>query len=537
LKIFSVAQIKAWDAFTIHNEPVKSIDLMERAARACSDWITKNIENNITLKIFCGKGNNGGDGLAIARHLSQKKYIVEAYIAGDPQAGSDDFKINLKRLKKTPATIHFLENDNSFPQLSGNDLIIDALFGTGLNKKLTGLLAELVNHINASPCKVISIDVPSGLFIEKTSKGNPTIAADWTLTFQNQKLAFLLAENAAYTGEVVLLDIGLSKEYETNEPAPFDLIDKKIISEIYLPRKPFVNKGNYGYVCLLAGSYGMMGAAVLSARACLRSGVGKLTCYTCAAGYNILQTSVPEAMCKVTGDQFIKGKPDLNDFDVAGIGPGIGKHASHKLLLKNLFKDFKKPIVIDADALNVLSENKELYQLIPAHSIITPHPKEFERLFGKSVSDFDRVQLALSKAKELNIFIVLKGHHTFIATPDGKGFFNSTGNAGMATAGTGDVLTGIITGLLAQKYSPLNACILSVYLHGLAGDIAAKNISEEALIADDIIQNLGKAFIEVSTNKSYSNFNNSENFPISDWVPVVAEGPAEYETEAKRTRQ
>ena len=501
MKIFSVAQIKAWDAFTINNEPVKSIDLMERAARACSDWITKNIDNNITLKVFCGKGNNGGDGLAIARHLSQKKYNIEVYIAGDVESGSDDFKLNLKRLKKTSATIHLLESSNSLPQLSGNDLVIDALFGTGLNKKLTGLLAELVNHINASSCKVISVDVPSGLFIEKTSKDNPVIMADWTLTFQNQKLAFLLTENAPYTGEVVLLDIGLSKEYETNETARFNLIDKKIISEIYLPRKPFVNKGNYGYACLLAGSYGMMGAAVLSARACLRSGVGKLTCYTCEAGYNILQTSVPEAMCKVAGEQFIKGKIDFEDFDVAGIGPGIGKHASHKLLLKNLLKDFKKSIVIDADALNVISENKELYQLIPAHSIITPHPKEFERLFGKSISDFDRIQLALSKAKELNIFIVLKGHHTFIASPDGKGFFNSTGNAGMATAGTGDVLTGIITGLLAQKYSPLDACILGVYLHGLAGDIAAKKISEEALIADDIIQNLGKAFIEISTNK------------------------------------
>ena len=537
MKIFSVAQIKAWDAFTISNEPVKSIDLMERAARACSDWIIKNIDNTIAVKIFCGKGNNGGDGLAIARLLSQKKFIVEVFIAGDPKTGSDDFKSNLKRLKKTSATIHFLERSNSLPQLSGNDLIIDALFGTGLNKELTGLPAELVNHINASPCKVVSVDVPSGLFIEKTSKGNPVIIADWTLTFQNQKLAFLLAENAPYTGEVVLLDIDLSKEYEANEPCRFTLIDKKIISEIYLPRKPFVNKGNYGYACLLAGSYGMMGAAVLSAKACLRSGVGKLTCYTCEAGYNILQTSVPEAMCRVVGDQFIKGKIDLHDFDVAGIGPGIGKHASHKLLLKNLFKDFKKPIVIDADALNVLSENKDLYQLIPAGSIITPHPKEFERLFGKSTSDFDRLQLALSKAGELNIFIVLKGHYTFIATPGGQGFFNSTGNAGMATAGTGDVLTGMITGLLAQKYSPLNACIFGVFLHGLAGDIAAKRISEEALIADDIIQNLGKAFIEISANKLYSNFDNSKDFPVPDWVPMVAEGPAEYVTKTQITRK
>lgn len=472
---------------------------MERAARACSDWITKNINNNFTIKVFCGKGNNGGDGLAIARHLAKKKYVVEMYIVGDPKSGSNDFETNLKRLNKTSVGIHFIENENSFPVLSDSDLIIDALFGTGLNKKLMGLFAGLVDHINDSSCKVLAVDVPSGLFIEKKSKGNSIVIANRTLTFQNQKLAFLLPENAPCVGEVILLDIGLSKEYETKEPAWFSFTDQKIINEIYLPRKPFVNKGDYGYACLLAGSYGMMGAAVLSARACLRSGVGKVTCYTCEAGYVVLQTAVPEAMCKVSGDQFIKGRIGLEGFNVVGVGPGIGKHASHKFLLKNLFKDFKKPMVIDADALNMLSENKDLYQFIPAHSIITPHPKEFERLFGESSSDFERIRLALSKAKELNIFIVLKGHHTFIAAPDGKGFFNSTGNAGMATAGTGDVLTGIITGLLAQKYSPLNACIMGVYLHGLAGDIAAKNVSKEALIADDIIQNLGKAFMNIST--------------------------------------
>ncbi|MEO8961598.1 MAG: NAD(P)H-hydrate dehydratase [Ginsengibacter sp.] len=498
LKIFSVAQIKAWDAFTISNEPVKSIDLMERAAIACSDWIKESITNNLTIKVFCGKGNNGGDGLAIVRHLAQKEYRVEVYLIGDAASGSEDFTINLKRLNKASVAVHFLESCSQLPQLSDQDLIVDALFGTGLNKKLTGLYAGLVEHINASASKVISIDVPSGLFIEKNSKGNPIIIANWTLTFQNQKLAFLLSENAPYTGEVVLLNIGLSKEFESKEPAPYSFIDGNIISEIYIPRTPFVNKGDYGYACLLAGSYGMMGAAVLSAKACLKSGVGKVTCYTCKAGYTVLQTSVPEAMCKVSGDQFIKGKIELEGFNVVGIGPGIGKHASHMILLKSVFKDFRKPIVLDADALNMLSENKDLYQLLPANSIITPHPKEFERLFGKSKSDFDRLQLALSKAKELKIFIVLKGHHTFIATPEGKGFFNSTGNAGMATAGTGDVLTGIITGLLAQKYSPLNACILGVYLHGLAGDIAAKKISKEALIADDIIQNLGNAFIRIS---------------------------------------
>ncbi|MEO9023233.1 MAG: NAD(P)H-hydrate dehydratase [Ginsengibacter sp.] len=506
MKIFSVSQIRNWDSYTISHEPVESINLMERAAMACFKWIVQSFDMDTPVKIFCGKGNNGGDGLAIARLLSKEKYKVSVYIIAGKALGSPDFESNLKKIKSTSAEVFLLTNEKSFPALSKNDLVMDTLFGTGLNKKPAGLASALIRYINANSSKVISIDVPSGLYIDKSSlspasrsdEGHQTIInADYTLSFQNQKLAFLLPENEPYTGKVVLLDIGLSKEYEEKEMAQFEWIDKKDIEKIYTRRKVFSNKGNYGYACLLAGSYGMMGAAVLSSRACLRSGVGKLTCYICETGYSILQTSVPEAMCKVFGEKHIKDAGDFKDFDIVGIGPGIGRHGSHKKLLKDLFSGFKKPIVIDADALNILSENKSLYKMIPAHSIITPHPKEFERLFGKSNSDFDRIHLALAQAHELNIFIVLKGHYTLIATPEGKGYFNSTGNAGMATAGSGDVLTGIITGLVAQKYSSLNACIIGVYLHGLAGDIAAKNISEAALIAGDIIKFIGDAFKEM----------------------------------------
>jgi NAD(P)H-hydrate epimerase len=499
MKIFSVSQIKAWDSYSIQNEPLKSIDLMERAAVACFEWITKNFASNCSFKIFCGKGNNGGDGLAIARLLSQKNFNVSLYIISRSN-GSTDFETNLKRLKTTSVKTYFLEDKKSLPIISKDDVIIDAIFGTGLNKTPEGLFSDLIKYINETNAKVISIDVPSGLFIDKSSANNSVVKATYTLTFQNQKLAFLMLENADFIGDVNILDIGLSKEFEEKEKSNFEFVDQKIISDIYLPRKKFSNKGNYGYACLLVGSYGMMGAAVLASRACLRSGVGKLTSMICEAGYTVFQTAVPEAMCKVSGETFIKDVKDLADFDVIGIGPGIGKYASHKKLLQNLF-DNKKALIIDADALNVLSENQELYPSIPANSIITPHPKEFERLFGKTHSDFDRIDLALQKAKELNIFIVLKGHYTFIATPEGKGYFNSTGNAGMATAGAGDVLTGILTGLLAQKYSSLDTCILGVYLHGLAGDIAAKNISQEALIADDIIRNLGNAFLEISDER------------------------------------
>lgn len=469
---------------------------MERAATSCSNWISQHFRNSDSFKIFCGKGNNGGDGLAIARHLAENSFPVSVYIIEDSGSGSADFQINFERFNKISNEVYFLENEASFPGLK-TDVVIDALLGTGLNKPLSGLYLSLVKYINKFSERAISIDIPSGLYADKSSlraDNNNIVKATYTLSFQNQKLAFLMPENESFTGEVVLLDIQLSKNYEEQENAQFEFVDQEIIHRIYVPRKVFANKGNYGYACLLCGSYGMMGAAVLAAKACLRSGVGKLTCYTCKTGYLVVQTSVPEAMCKTFGNTFIKKVKNYKNFDVVGIGPGIGKHSSHKELLLDLFNNFRKPVVIDADGLNVLSENPQLYRLIPAQSIITPHPKEFERLFGKSNSDFDRIHLALLKAKELHIHIVLKGHFTFIASPDGRGYFNSTGNAGMATAGSGDVLTGIITGLLAQKYTSLDACILGVYLHGLSGDIAAKKISEEALIASDIFDNLRESF-------------------------------------------
>jgi hydroxyethylthiazole kinase-like uncharacterized protein yjeF len=499
LKIFSVSQIKAWDAYTIQHEPISSVALMERAAAACVRWINEHVDTAQSFKIFCGKGNNGGDGLAIARMLLANGYPVSTYIMDNPKPGSSDFEINRERLHKISNEIYFLKDAESFPPLN-HDVVIDALFGTGLNKRITGIFSKLIHYLNDSAETVISIDVPSGLLVDTTSPGrdhDEIVKATYTLSFQNQKLGFLIAENGPYTGQVFLLDIKLSMEYEEKENSVLEFVDEALIKSLYVPRNSFANKGNYGYACMLSGSYGMMGAAVLSSQACLRSGVGKLTCYTCKSGYEIVQSNVPEAMCKTFGNTFIKDVKDFKSFDVVGIGPGIGRHISHKELLRDLFTGFKKPVVIDADALNVMSENSALYKLIPKNCIITPHPKEFERLFGKSASDFERMELAVKKAKQFHIYIVLKGHFTFIATPDGPGYFNSTGNAGMATAGAGDVLTGIITGLVAQKYSPLSACILGVYLHGLAGDIAAGKSSKEALIAGDIVDHIGDAFREI----------------------------------------
>lgn len=469
---------------------------MERAAITCFEWITEHFNPSFNFTVFCGRGNNGGDGIVIARLLHERNYNVRVFVAGLSR-GSNDFEENLCRFREVSNKLEFINTEEEFPSL-GNDIVIDAIFGTGLNKKPAGIFPLLIKHMNKHAEKIISIDVPSGMYIDNSSAGNEIIKSNFTLTFQNVKLAFLMPENAAYTGHVKLLDIKLSSEFEQKEKAIYELIDNSLIQTIFNPRKPFTHKGSYGHACLLAGSYGMMGAAVLSAEACIRSGVGKLTCFIPKCGYNILQTSVPEAMCQTFGKKKLGDLPDKLNFDVIGVGPGIGNIPSHKKLLKHLFKKFSRPMVIDADALNVLSQKKSLYKKIPAGSILTPHPKEFERLFGKTTSDFQTINLALKRAAKYNLFIVLKGHHTFIATPNGNGYFNSTGNPGMATGGSGDVLTGIITGLLAQKYTSLHACIMGVYIHGLAGDLASAALSREAMKSGDIIHYLPKAFNEIS---------------------------------------
>lgn len=494
MKIFSAAQIKQWDVFTIENEPISSINLMERAATACYNWLVKNELTTGNIHIFCGKGNNGGDGLAIAAALinNHSKPIIHFVETG--KKGSADFETNLQRLTALKATIYQIENVTDFPVVKPADIIIDALFGTGLNKPVTGVYKSLTEHINQSGAPVISIDMPSGLYADESSINNAVVRATHTLCFQNYKLAFLLPENEQFCGWVHLLAIGLHPAFEKDQSASFEMIDSTRIKSIYKPRPVFAHKGNFGNAALLCGSMGMMGAAVLASLACMRSGVGKLTSYVPKCGYNVLQTSVPEAMCIVAGEDYLLSAPEIEKFDAVGIGPGIGLQPSHKNLVQAVFEKTKKPLVLDADALNTIATFPELLNLVPPYSIFTPHPKEFERLFGKTNNQFERLQLALQKCEELNIYIVLKGHFSFICTPTGKGYFNSTGNAGMATAGSGDVLTGIITGLLAQGYSPLESALFAVYLHGHAADIAASKSSQEALIAGDIIVCLGAAF-------------------------------------------
>ncbi|MEO8771458.1 MAG: NAD(P)H-hydrate dehydratase [Ferruginibacter sp.] len=495
MKIFNSVQIKEWDAFSIKEQGILSIDLMERAAYACYSWL---LNNNFTQKhihLFCGKGNNGGDGLALARILIENNVAVSVYILELGKTGTHDFQENLQRLHRLTSEIHFIQAGFAAPPVNNNnDLVVDALFGTGLNKPIEELALELIEFLNNTTCPLVSIDIPSGLFTDKTTKGQTAISATYTLSFQHYKPAFLFPENNALIGQLHLLDIGLSSNYENNEPAPYELLEAGIVKGIIKPRNKFSNKGNFGHAALVAGSYGMMGAAVLAARSCLYSGAGKLTTHIPSCGYEIMQTVAPEAMCKVSGEKFIEDIENTDAYSAIGIGPGIGLQKSTGDLLKRIFTANPASLLLDADALNCIAADKKLLSLLPAGTIITPHPKEFERFFGKTSNDFERLELAIKKASELNIYIVLKGHHTAIITPPGKVYFNDTGNAGMAKAGMGDVLTGIITGLMAQHYTLPEAAILGVFLHGLAGDIAAEKFSQQAMQASDLIHCMGDAW-------------------------------------------
>ncbi|MFH1004651.1 MAG: NAD(P)H-hydrate dehydratase [Bacteroidota bacterium] len=518
MKILSSEEIRKSDAYTIEHEPIKSIDLMERAANVCVEWLTASPlsaislmrrSGNETIKIFCGLGNNGGDGLAIARLLSLYKYKVEVFIIRHSEKCSEDFLINEKRLEKIKnvkidniTSAVQLEKIYSNSTFNSQSYIIDAIFGSGLNKPVEGLVAEVIDYINNSGCPVISIDIPSGLFAEDNSKNKKEkiIQATHTLTFQNTKLAFMFPMNENYVGDFSVLNIGLDKSFIASLPSKNYFVTMELAKSIYRLRKKFSHKGTFGHALIVAGSLGKIGACVLASKACLRAGAGLVTVHIPKCGYTILQTTVPEVMVEIdSSDDFISNNIIPEKYNAIGIGPGIGMEKQTRDTLKFLIQNSSIPLVLDADALNILSENKTWLSFLPKNSILTPHHGEFRRLIGNTDNDYERLQMQKDFSIKHKVYVILKGAHSCITCPsdDEEIYFNSTGNSGMATAGSGDVLTGIITGLLAQGYDSKQASILGVFLHGLAGDIAAETISRESLIARDIIYFLGKSFLKL----------------------------------------
>lgn len=499
MKILSAEQIRALDAHTIKSEPIASIDLMERASSIFTNWFIENYPNeDRPVCVFCGVGNNGGDGLAVSRLLHQQFYNIWVFWCKISKNLSEDFQTNLNRLPKHDAVplVEISEGEN-WPSLPKNAIVLDAIFGSGLNRPVTGYWAELIDHLNRSEHTIVSIDIPSGLFADQHTSA-VAIQAERTLSFQLPKLGFLYPENHDKVGEWDCRSIGLDLDFIQQMPSPYYYLNQEMIKPLLKKRNKYDHKGTYGHALLIMGSYGKIGAAVLAAKACLRSGVGLTTVHAPGCSFNILQGAVPEAMLSSDPNQkFFTVLPELKPFRAIGIGCGLDQKSQTIEALHQLIQKTAVPLVIDADALNILAKNKNWYSLLPKNSILTPHPKEFERLFGPTKNHFARNELQRKKARELGIYIILKGAHSCIATPEGNCYFNSTGNPGMGTGGSGDVLTGFITGLLAQSYSPLKASILGVFLHGLAGDLAAQRVGQEALIAGDLIGFLGKAFDEI----------------------------------------
>jgi hydroxyethylthiazole kinase-like uncharacterized protein yjeF len=506
MKIFLGNQIKLIDNYTIENEPIKSIDLMERAAYKLLEWLISHFERPKHFVIFIGPGNNGGDGLALARLLNENRYDVEIHYVNIRSNTSEDWNINFSQVQNIEGIkFHTITDAGQFPTICYNDIIIDAIFGSGLSRPVEGLPGEIIRKINATGNVIISVDIPSGLFTEDNSlnKAEYIIKADHTLSFQFPKLSFLFPENYCFAGEWHLLPIGLHPSGIKDTSTPYYLIEDKDVKLLLKKRNKFDHKGVFGHGLLVAGSKGKTGAAVLAGKAALRTGIGLITCHVPSDSRFVIHNSIAEAM--VSPDEqsdFITSLPDLEPFNAIGIGPGIGTQTETKEVLNILFSTFRKPIVIDADAINIMGQNKELLASLPAGSILTPHPKEFERIAGKTNDSYSRLQVQVAFSAKQNCIVVLKGANTSVALPDGSVFFNCTGNPGMATAGSGDVLTGMILSLLAQGYSPENAAITGVFLHGLAGDLAAEHSCYESLIASDIIDNIGNAYNFVR-NKTY----------------------------------
>ena len=498
MEILTAQQSKDTDLYTITKKRIASIDLMETAAEALMQEIKLLVSKETSVQIIAGLGNNGGDGLALARLLLADGYTVQVDVLRFAETNSADFNSALQRLSALPFVVDECTSADQLHILPGA-VVVDALFGSGLNRPIAGEWAKAIDKINQADNRVLSIDLPSGLLSDVFTAGEAIVKADVTLSFERPKLCFFVKESASYVGEVKILPIGLNANFIAtfaNENFTTELED---IKKIYRKREKFAHKGSYGHALIVAGSEGKMGAAVLASAGCVRAGAGRVTAAIPSKGFSILQTALPEVMAANAGEHYeVEEVNDFDDFDALGVGPGLGTSDATIAAVQQLMEEVKYPMVLDADALNILAFNKEFITLLPENAILTPHLGEFKRLVGDIANSYEAIGKLKTFCKANLVVTVLKGAHTVVCSEEGKCYFNTTGNPGMATGGSGDVLAGVITGLLAQGYAPLDAARLGVYLHGLAGDIAAKENSQEAMIAGDIVKYLGRAFLRLS---------------------------------------
>lgn len=534
MKLFTVDKIKRLDELTMRYEPISEVDLMERAAQACTHAILSRYGKEKTYIVVAGRGNNGGDGLAIARQLCWSGCAVEVFVCAQPDRLKPATLENFHRARQTPRlkmvqmlSLTLLEQALS---QTHDAVVIDAIYGTGLIHPIAGLSEQIVELINSAHHPVISIDVPSGLMetegrlvsdvdpsvsadvsakevgfeAEAGSAPAPCVVADWVLTLHAPKLSLLMPGNGDKYKSFTIVDIGIHPRALVEVESPYEYIEGSSLRWMLKERGMFAHKGVFGHGMLIAGSFGMMGAAILAARSALRSGLGMLTVHVPRQGVLPMQTAVPEAILSIDfSENTINSQPaSIDKYPAIAIGCGLGRNIETYVALKEVMHKYSKPIVLDADALFALSRYPESFSLVPKYSILTPHPLEFQRLVGHWKSDDERLSLQRHLAMKHHVIVVLKGAFTSVALPDGHVYFNSTGNPGMATAGSGDVLTGLLLGLLCQGYAPATSAILGVYLHGLAGDIAASKTGQESLIASDIIAELGAAYLKLKNNNA-----------------------------------
>lgn len=494
MKIFDAAQLREADTITIERQQITSAGLMERAGNEAFLWLKRKFPDKETVfHVFCGKGNNGGDGLVVARLLHNNGYRVFLTSAGEGNP-SADFSVMLKKLADAGIELPRTEEISSYG--TGKTVVVDALFGIGLSRESEGEYKETIDFINSSKAFVVSIDVPSGMFLDR--KTDFAVQSDVVLTFQSSKLAFYLHGNYEFIKEIIILDIGLDGEFIQNAPSNHYLVEKADAFRRYRPVSSYAHKGTQGHALVIGGSYGKTGALCLAAKAALKSGCGLVTGYLPKCGYGIIQTFLPEAMAITNGEEHIEEISFGIHANAIGVGPGMGQEPETQQALYRFLKNNTVPLVVDADALNILSYNKEWLRLLPENTIITPHPKELERLIGPWADDFEKIEKLTAFSKAYRLIVVAKDACTLIISGDSV-YINSTGNAALATGGSGDVLTGIITGLLAQSYNPADAAVFGVYLHGLAADVAVPETGVQAFTASSLLDYLGKAYLEIES--------------------------------------
>ncbi len=499
MKIFTAEQIYNADKFTMEKQGISSDTLMERAATQIFEWMHTRLQGaKVKIHLFCGIGNNGGDGIALARHLLEHGYDIAVHVVNYSEKRSKDFLINLDRLKERKVWPDFLDSDCEFPIIGREDIVVDAIFGIGLNRAPDSWVAKLIAHINSSMAFVLAVDIPSGLFMDQLPEDESAVVrANFVLSFQAPKLPFFLPETGVYLNQWELLDIGLDQEYLMNEPVSYEFIGKPEVLPMYRSRLKFSHKGTYGHALIIGGSYGKIGAVQLAAKACLTVGTGLVTAFVPECGYVPLQTSLPEIMVQTDDEDDLLTAIAFKVIPkVIGIGMGMGTHKRTVDAFSQFLDTNEIPLVIDADGLNILAKEKDLLKKLPPQTVLTPHPKELERLIGSWKDDFDKLKKAKKFVNSHDVILVIKGAHTITLYKD-SGFINSTGNPGMATAGSGDVLAGMITGLVAQGYSALYATIFGVYLHGLSGDLCVPKMGYESLTASFLIDNIGQAYMKL----------------------------------------